>query len=279
MIEKSTLPALKDVIAQFNLRPDKSLGQHFLLDPALLARLAAAAGDLTDVNVIEIGPGPGGLTRALLDTKAASVTAVEFDARAVRVIEDLAARTGPERLRVVEADALKVDLPALVPGPRAIVANLPYNIGTVLLIRWLHEVTAYRSLTLMFQLEVAARICAAPDTADYGRVSVLSQWLCSTDMAMHIPASAFSPPPKVDSALVRLVPRPEQPTMVELRAMERLTAAAFGQRRKMLRGSLKPLGGAALLEEAGIDPARRAETLSVAEFVTLMHTLRARETS
>jgi 16S rRNA (adenine1518-N6/adenine1519-N6)-dimethyltransferase len=277
MVDKSSLPPLRDVIAAHNLRADKSLGQHFLLDPYLLERIAAQAGDLTDVNVVEIGPGPGGLTRALLGTKAASVTAIEFDPRAVKVIEDLAARADPARLRVIEADALKMSLPALVEAPRAVVANLPYNIGTLLLINWLHEASAYRSLTLMFQLEVAARICAAPSTSDYGRVSVLSQWLCDTEVVMHIPASAFSPPPKVDSALVRLIPRPEQPSPEELRAMERLTAAAFGQRRKMLRGALKPLGGAELLEAAGIDPSRRAETLSVAEFVALMQALRARE--
>jgi 16S rRNA (adenine1518-N6/adenine1519-N6)-dimethyltransferase len=276
MIDISRLPSLKDVIHEFGLRPDKSLGQHFLLDPSLLARLASAAGDLTGVHVVEVGPGPGGLTRALLASPAASVTAIEFDARAVKVVEDLAAQAGDGRLRVLEADALKVDIPALVPAPRAIVANLPYNIGTLLLINWLHQVAAYRSLTLMFQLEVAQRICAAPDTSAYGRVSVLSQWLCEVDIMMTIPASAFTPPPKVDSALVRLVPRAAQPSPEELRAMERLTAAAFGQRRKMLRGSLKALGGAALLEAAGIDPARRAETLSVAEFVHLMQVMRAR---
>ena len=181
-----------------------------------------------------------------------------------------------ERLSVVEADAMRVDIPALVPGPRAIVANLPYNIGTPLLVRWLHEAAAYRAMTLMFQLEVAQRICAGPDSGAYGRISVLSQWLCDVDLAMHIPAGAFAPPPKVDSALVRLVPKAVQPGKDELRAMERLTAAAFGQRRKMLRGSLKGLGGAGLLEEAGIDPARRAETLSVGEFESLMRVLLAR---
>jgi 16S rRNA (adenine1518-N6/adenine1519-N6)-dimethyltransferase len=157
------------------------------------------------------------------------------------------------------------------------VANLPYNIGTPLLVRWLHQAAAYQSMTLMFQQEVAERIAAAPDSGGYGRISVLSQWLCKVDMQMHIPAGAFAPPPKVDSALVRLVPRAVQPSPTELRAMERLTAAAFGQRRKMLRGSLKGLGGEALLEMAGIEPTRRAETLSVAEFETLMRKLLERE--
>ena len=268
------LPPLRDVISTFNLRADKSLGQHFLLEPGLLARIAAAAGDLTGLNVVEIGPGPGGLTRALLEAGAAHVTAIEFDPRAVAAITALASHT--DRLSVIEGDALKQDIPALVPAPRAIVANLPYNIGTLLLVRWLHQAAAYQSMTLMFQLEVAERICATPGSGAYGRVSVLSQWLCEVSMQMHIPAGAFAPPPKVDSALVRLVPRPLQPSPAELRAMERLTAAAFGQRRKMLRGALKGLGGAELLETAGIDPARRAETLSVAEYEALMRVLLAR---
>lgn len=271
----SAPPPLREVIAAFGLRADKSLGQHFLLEPGLLGRIAAAAGNLTGLNVVEIGPGPGGLTRALLETAAAHVTAIEFDPRAVAAVTALAGLT--DRLTVIEGDALRADIPALVPAPRAIVANLPYNIGTLLLVRWLHEAAAYRSLTLMFQQEVAERICAAPGSGAYGRISVLSQWLCDVDMPMHIPAGAFAPPPKVDSALVRLVPHALQPSGAELRAMERLTAAAFGQRRKMLRGALKGLGGAALLEAAEIDPARRAETLSVAEFEALMRALLARD--
>ncbi len=268
-------PALRDVIKIFDLRADKSLGQHFLLEADLLARIAAAAGDLTGLNVVEVGPGPGGLTRALLGTGAAYVTAIEYDPRAVAAIKALAGLT--KRLSILHEDALHADIPALIPAPRAIVANLPYNIGTLLLIRWLHQAAAYKSLTLMFQLEVAERIAAQPDTSAYGRISVLSQWLCAVSLQMHIPASAFTPPPQVDSALVKLVPKPVQPTSVEVRAMERLTAAAFGQRRKMLRGSLKGLGGAALLEAAGIDASRRAETLSVAEFETLMRVLLAQE--
>lgn len=273
MVEK-TLLSLADTIRAFDLRADKSLGQHFLLDPHLLARLAAAAGPLEGLNVIEIGPGPGGLTRALLDTKARHVTAVEYDKRAVAAISALAATT--DRLNIIEADALKADLPALVPAPRAIVANLPYNIGTLLLINWLHQASAYHAMTLMFQLEVAERICAQPGTSAYGRISVLAQYLCDVTMLMRIPAGAFAPPPKVESALIRLVPHPVQPPRVELALMERLTAAAFGQRRKMLRGALKSLGGEALCDAAGIDAARRAETLSVAEFVALMQAFKAR---
>ncbi|GAN80064.1 16S rRNA (adenine(1518)-N(6)/adenine(1519)-N(6))-dimethyltransferase RsmA [Acidocella aminolytica] len=270
-----SLPSLAETIRIFDLRADKSLGQHFLLDPSLLARIAAAAGNLAGLNVIEIGPGPGGLTRALLETKAVSVTAIEFDKRAVAAITALAATT--DRLHIIEADAMKADLPALVPAPRVVVANLPYNIGTLLLVNWLQQAAEFQSLTLMFQLEVADRVCAMPNSRTYGRVSVLAQWLCDVSMLMRIPAGAFAPPPKVESALIRLVPRPHQPTREELKAMERLTAAAFGQRRKMLRGALKPLGGEALCAEAGIDASRRAETLSVEEFVALMRALMARD--
>ncbi len=267
----TTLPPLRDIIAQYGLKPDKSLGQHFLLDPHLLARIAAAAGDLTGVHVIEIGPGPGGLTRALLDSNAATVTAVEVDSRAVAALGPLAAAY-PGRLTIHEADALKLDITTLAPSPRAIIANLPYNIGTPLLIAWLHQAANFRSLTLMFQLEVAERIAAAAATSAYGRISVLSQWLCDVDIAFQIPAAAFTPPPKVDSALIRLTPKLTQPSPAEIGAMERLTAAAFGQRRKMLRGALKPLGGEALLTAANIDPTRRAETLTIQEFETLAHT-------
>lgn len=274
MVENS-LPSLAETIRTYDLRADKSLGQHFLLDPHLLARIAQAANLPEGVNVIEVGPGPGGLTRALLDTKAGHITAIEYDKRAVAAITALAATT--TRLRIIEADALKADLPALVPAPRAIVANLPYNIGTLLLVNWLQRAGDFQSMTLMFQLEVAERICALPGGGDYGRVSVLTQWLCEVTMLMRIPAGAFAPPPKVESALIRIMPRAEQPSRAEIRLMERVTAAAFGQRRKMLRGALKSLGGEALCHEAGIAPERRAETLSVDEFVRLMRALQARE--
>ena len=269
------LTPLREIVRNFDLRADKSLGQHFLLDSNLLDRITAAAGDLSGLNVVEIGPGPGGLTRALLSTSAIHITAIEFDPRSVAAVTALAQLT--ERLTILQGDALQADIPALVPPPRAIVANLPYNIGTPLLIRWLHEASAYTSLTLMFQREVAERLAAAPDTSAYGRISVLAQWLCDVTLQMHIPASAFSPPPKVDSTLVRLVPHAIQPSLKEILTMERVTAAAFGQRRKMLRGALKGLGGTALLEAASIDPSRRAETLSITEFETLMQTVLARE--
>ena len=262
-------PPLRDVIRQFGLSPDKSLGQHFLLDPHLLDRIRRCAEPLAGLHVIEVGPGPGGLTRALLQSQAASVTAIEVDPRAAAAVAALAA-TCPGRLTLHEADALRADLPALVPAPRAIVANLPYNIGTALLTRWLAEAGAYRSLTLMFQKEVAERIAAQPGTAAYGRLSILAQWTCDVAIALHIPATAFTPPPKIDSALIRLIPKPVQPPAAHLKAMERLTAAAFGQRRKMLRGALKPLGDKTLLNRAGIDPERRAEALTVAEFERLL---------
>jgi len=222
--------------------------------------------------VIEVGPGPGGLTRALLDSPAADVTAIEVDDRAVAIMHELA-ETANGRLRVVAGDALRMDLTALVPAPRHIVANLPYNIASPLLVGWLRQGSAWERLTLMFQQEVADRICAAPATHAYGRLSVLAQWVSDVDIMVRLPPDAFVPPPKVWSAVVGFTPHAEQPSATLFTQMERLTAAAFGQRRKMLRGSLKPLGGEALLDRAGIAPDRRAETLSVAEFDRLVRLL------
>lgn len=271
------LPSLRETVARHGLDARKSLGQHFLLDPAVCARIAALAGDLTGRHVIEVGPGPGGLTRALLATPAAEVVAVELDRRAVAVITELAA-SHPGRLRVVEGDALKVDPAALVPAPRRIVANLPYNVGSPLLVGWLRGAAALEGMTLMFQQEVAERICAAPDTEAYGRLSVLAQWRCRCEMLLRLPPGAFSPPPKVWSAVVGFTPHAEDPGPALFKAMERTTAAAFGQRRKMLRGALKSLGDAeGLLAAAGIDGARRAETLSVTEFDTLARVVLQRE--
>ncbi len=255
------------MIARHGLDARRSLGQHFLLDANLVARIARQAGDLAGRHVVEVGPGPGGLTRALLATEAAGVTAVEVDPRAIAAITELAAVS--PRLRLVDGDALALDLSALVPAPRQIVANLPYNIASPLLVGWLRQAAAWERLTLMFQEEVADRICAAPDTPAYGRLSVIAQFVCVAEFRLRIPPAAFVPPPKVWSAVVVLTPRPVQPPPALFAAMERLTAAAFGQRRKMLRGSLKSLGGEALLGRAGIAPERRAETLSVAEFERL----------
>jgi len=263
------LPPLREVIARHGLAARHSLGQHFLLDGNLTDRIVREAGNLSGRHVIEVGPGPGGLTRSLLASEAVSVTAIELDRRAAGAVEELAGLTGG-RLRVIEADALVVDLVSLVPTPRQVIANLPYNVASPLLVLWLRQARSFERLTLMFQQEVAERICAAPDTAAYGRLSVLTQWTCEARIVMRLPPEAFTPPPKVASAVVSLTPHTTQPDPAVFVRMEALTAAAFGQRRKMLRGSLKKLGGEALLSRAGIAAERRAETLSVQEFDRLV---------
>jgi 16S rRNA (adenine1518-N6/adenine1519-N6)-dimethyltransferase len=268
------LAPLREVIARHGLDARRALGQHFLLDANLIGRIVRQAGDLAGRHVVEVGPGPGGLTRALLASPAAEVVAVELDPRAIGLIGELAATTAG-RLRVVAADALALDLASLVPAPRQIVANLPYNVASPLLVGWLRQAACWERLTLMFQDEVAQRICAAPGTPQYGRLGVLAQWVCEVQYRLRIPPAAFVPPPKVHSAVVVLEPRPAQPSPRLFAAMERLTAAAFGQRRKMLRGALRPLGGEALLARAEIDPSRRAETLAVAEFDRLARLLEA----
>ena len=262
-------PPLRDVIARHGLAARHSLGQHFLLDGNLTDRIVREAGDLSGRHVIEVGPGPGGLTRSLLGSAAASVTAIELDRRAIGAVTELAEVAGG-RLRVIEGDALSVDIASLVPAPRAVIANLPYNVASPLLVRWLRQAASFERLTLMFQQEVAERICAAPDTPAYGRLSVLTQWTCDTGIVLRLPPGAFTPPPKVWSAVVSLTPHAIQPDPAVFARMEALTAAAFGQRRKMLRGSLRGMGGEALLTRAGIAPERRAETLSVAEFDRLV---------
>ncbi len=248
------------------------MGQHFLLDAGLIERIARQAGDLVGRHVVEVGPGPGGLTRALLGTGAAEVLAVEVDRRAIGALAELEA-AHPGRLRVLEADATRLDLASLVPSPRVLAANLPYNVATPLLVGWLRQAASWERMTLMFQLEVAERICAAPDTPAFGRLSVLAAWTCEATLLLRLPPGAFSPPPKVWSAVVGLTPRAVQPPGALFSTMERLTAAAFGQRRKMLRGSLRALGGEALLERAGIDPVRRAETLGIGEWDRLVRLL------
>ena len=265
---------LRDVIARHGLDARRALGQHFLLDLHLTARIATLAGDLSGRHVVEVGPGPGGLTRALLASPAADVTAIEVDPRAVAAVQELA--EAEPRLRVVAGDALDIDLTALVPSPRVIVANLPYNIATPLLVGWLRQAASWERLTLMFQLEVAERICAAPGSSAYGRLAVLTQWTGTPAILTQIPPAAFWPPPKVVSAVIGFRPHPEQPAPDLFATMERVTAAAFGQRRKMLRGSLRALGGEALLAEAGIAPDRRAETLGIGEFDRLARLVQAR---
>ena len=267
------LPPLREVIARHGLSASKALGQNFLFDGQLLARIAAIPGDLVDAEVLEIGPGPGGLTRALL-AAGARVVAIERDRRCLPALAELEVAY-PGRLRVIEGDALEIDGAALFDGRPHIVANLPYNVGTALLVRWLSVDWApwWRSLTLMFQREVADRIVAGAGDDAYGRLSVLAQWRATARIAMTVHRSAFTPPPKVMSAVVHITPATE-PEGVAFATLERLTAAAFGQRRKMLRQSLKGVPGALdAMERIGIDPARRAETVSVAEFVALARAL------
>jgi 16S rRNA (adenine1518-N6/adenine1519-N6)-dimethyltransferase len=263
------LAPLREVIARHGLAARHSLGQHFLLDGNLTDRIVREAGDLTGRHVIEVGPGPGGLTRSLLASAAASITAIELDRRAVGAMTELAA-TASGRLHVIESDAMRLDLASLVPPPRQVIANLPYNVASPLLVRWLRHAASFERLTLMFQQEVADRICAEPGTQAYGRLSVLTQWTCQARIVMRLPPNAFTPSPKVSSAVVSLTPNAAQPDPALFVRMEALTAAAFGQRRKMLRGSLRALGGEALLSRADIAPDRRAETLSVQEFDRLV---------
>jgi 16S rRNA (adenine1518-N6/adenine1519-N6)-dimethyltransferase len=260
---------LREVIAAGQLDAKKSLGQNFLLDLNLTARIVRAAGNLEGVHVIEVGPGPGGLTRPLIESAAASVTAIERDDRAVAALQTLVT-AAQGKLKLIADDALKADYLAIAPAPRAIVANLPYNIATPLLMGWLENITQFHSLTLMFQKEVAGRLVAPPSTSSYGRLSVITQWLAMPEKIFDLPPSAFTPPPKVTSSIVHLRPRPRTDA-VAINTMERVTAAAFGQRRKMLRQSLKSLGVAPepLLEKAGIAGTARAEEIDVAGFVRL----------
>lgn len=264
------LPPLRETIAAHGLDARRRLGQHFLLDLNLTRRIARTASPLGEGIVIEIGPGPGGLTRALLLEGAAHVVAIELDPRAVRALNELQAVCGG-CLEIVEGDALGIDVATLGPAPRRIVANLPYNISTALLVRWLHAAGDIADMVLMFQKEVADRLAASPRTKDYGRLSVLAQHVCMVQRLFDVPASAFVPPPKVVSSIVRLTPRPAAERLADLRPLERVTAAAFGQRRKMLRGSLAglfsdPVG---ILNGLGLAPTARAEELAVADFVRL----------
>ena len=268
------LPPLREVIAQHGLSASKALGQNFLLDEQLLDRIARVPGDLEGEKVYEVGPGPGGLTRALLRA-GATVTAVERDRRCLPALADLSAHA-PGRLSVIEEDALAIDEAALAGHGAHVVANLPYNVGTALLVRWMGGEAWppwWKSLTLMFQQEVAQRIVASPGSGVYGRLSVLAQWRSEAKLALKVHRSAFVPPPKVMSAVVHITPR-QAPEGVSAQCIEKLTGAAFGQRRKMLRRSLQSLPGALeALDKIGIDPERRAETLSVDEFVAVARLL------
>ena len=266
------LPPLREQLEAHGLLARKSFGQHFLLDLNITRKIARLAAPLEGRAVIEVGPGPGGLTRALLEA-GATVIAVEKDPRFLPLLAELAA-VADGRLVLVEADALKVDeaelLAAHAPGlPARVISNLPYNVGAPLLVKWLHQARRFEALTLMFQKEVAERIAARTGSDAYGRLGVLSQAVCEAAIVMNLPARAFTPPPKVESAVVQLTPRADGPEPRLLAALERVTQAAFGQRRKMLRSSLKGLGGEALCAAAGIDAGVRAETVPVSGFLDL----------
>ncbi|SNS44433.1 16S rRNA (adenine(1518)-N(6)/adenine(1519)-N(6))-dimethyltransferase RsmA [Tropicimonas sediminicola] len=274
------LPPLREVIRTHGLAAKKSLGQNFLLDLNLTARIARIPGDLSGASVLEVGPGPGGLTRGLLAEGAGRVLAIEKDARCLPALAEVAAAY-PGRLEVIEGDALEVDALAHLAPPIHVVANLPYNVGTELLTRWLSppEWPPYwASLTLMFQQEVAERIVAQPGGKAYGRLAVLAQWRCDARIALRLPPEAFTPPPKVSSAVVHLRPLPEPRWPAEPEVLSRVVGMAFNQRRKMLRASLKGLGGdvESLLEAAGIAPTDRAEQVSIEQFAALARGVAAR---
>ena len=273
------LPPLRDVIQRHGLDAKKALGQNFLLDLNLTQKIARTAGPLEDATVIEVGPGPGGLTRAILSLGVRKLIAIERDSRCLPALAEISDHY-PGRLDVIEGDALKVDFAELArqsgaEGPIRIIANLPYNVGTQLLVNWLTPDVwppFYASMTLMFQREVGLRIVADETNDHYGRLGVLAGWRTEARMAFDVPPQAFTPPPKVTSTVVHLEPR-ENPIPCSISALERVTQAAFGQRRKMLRQSVKSLGGETLLAKAEIDPQRRAETLSVEEFCRLANCL------
>lgn len=271
------LPPLREVIAKYDLAAKKSLGQNFLLDLNLTGRIARAAGDLTSGSVIEIGPGPGGLTRALLMHGAREVIAIERDERCLAALSDIAAAY-PGRLKVMPADAMTVDVTKLGSAPRRIVANLPYNIATPLLIDWLGRGPAIASMTLMFQKEVVERLIAKPRSKDYGRLTILVQWLSEARRLFDVPPRAFTPPPKVTSSIAQITPRQKPAFPARQQDLERITAAAFNQRRKMLRQSLRGVFGDAeqVLTILGIAPTARAEELTVEQFCMLARALEGR---
>jgi 16S rRNA (adenine1518-N6/adenine1519-N6)-dimethyltransferase len=263
------LPPIRERLAAHDLLAKKSFGQHFLLDLNVTRKIARLAGPFEGRTAVEVGPGPGGLTQALLESDAGRVVAIEKDRRFMPLLEELR-KASQGRLEVIEADALRTDMNGLLDGaPAQIVSNLPYNVGTPLLVGWLTGPWRPVSMSLMFQKEVADRLAARAGEAAYGRLSVLAQALCRAQVVMDLPARAFTPPPKVASAVVRLDPRPDRPDEATVKALEGITAAAFGQRRKMLRSSLKPLGGEALCAAAGVAADVRAEDIDLAGFLAL----------
>lgn len=270
LVRLSSLPPLRDVIRANDLRAEKKFGQNFLLDLNLTDKIVRSAGDLTGVTVFEVGPGPGGLTRSILGASPKKVIAIEFDPRAVKALESLQ-KAADEKLEIIQGDALEVDLKALSSSPRAIIANLPYNVATPLLINWLSQIhqdhQAYQGMTLMFQKEVAQRITAKSGDKSYGRLAVLSQWLCDANLVFDVPASAFTPPPKVTSSIVFFTPKKLEGDEPDFKTVEQITASAFGQRRKMIRSSLKNY--IEFFEEVGLDETMRAENMSVEQIIEL----------
>lgn len=269
-VDLSHLPPLRDVIRDHELRAEKKLGQNFLLDLNLTDKIVRAAGDLSNVHAIEIGPGPGGLTRSLVCADTASVTALEYDMRAINALQSLV-DAGHGKLTLHHADALTIDVTQYTPAPRAIVANLPYNIATPLLIGWLKNIyedaESIKSMALMFQKEVAQRITAQVGDKAYGRLAVLCSWLCEASLKFDVPASAFVPPPKVTSSIVHFKPKILQGAQPSFEAVEKVTAQAFGQRRKMIRSSLKEYRD--YFDELGLDETLRAENLNPEEYIRL----------
>ena len=260
------LPPLREIVNQHGLHANKAFGQNYLFDLNLTGKIARIAGDLSGHTVFEIGPGPGGLTRALLmETNAPQIIAIEKDPRFIEALQPLI-DVSDNRLKLIEGDALKTELRDLAPAPRAVIANLPYNVGTELLISWLHTPNEYAQFILMFQREVAERIVAKKNTKAYGRLAVLAQNLCVADIVLNVPPSAFTPPPKVTSSVIRLRPKPEA-HLVPIKELEKITAAAFGQRRKMLRQSMKSY--LPVLEELNIDSQLRPEDLDVTDFLKI----------
>ncbi len=270
-------PTLQDVITQYGLHPNKKLGQHFLTDPHLLEHIVRTAHMPEGAHIIEVGPGPGGLTRAILqDSRCASLTVIELDSRCITALKEL--QRTHETLHIVEGDALKQDMLALTPAPRAIIANLPYNVGTTMIIDWLklihlHRAEAFDSITVMLQKEVIDRMCAQSGSKTYGKISLLCQWLCHTDFCFDVPPEHFTPPPKVMSAIVRLSPKKERAFDAPFDDVMHLLNCAFSQRRKMLRSSLKSYtkNPVALLESCHIDPTIRAENLSLQQVAALVN--------
>lgn len=273
-MDLSHLPPLREVIANHDLRAKKSLGQNFLLDSNITDKIAGLAGDITSHTIFEIGPGPGGLTRSLLSSGAKKVIAIEYDEKAVDALSGLREAAG-DKLTLIHGDALEADLLSLAEGPRGIIANLPYNVATPLLLGWLKQIYQdpknFDFMALMFQREVADRIAAQPATKAYGRLSVMAQWLCSAQRVYDLPPSAFTPPPKVSSAIVLFKPKEPVADRPSFADMEKILAAAFQQRRKMIRASLKPYLYA--IEACGLDPTLRAENLTVQDFVALAKAL------